>query len=136
MERSAAGAVYSATDPPAVQVDHVVGEPEHRVRVAGHQGRSAPQQPGQRLDQRRLGGRVQVGRWFVEEHEAGVAEERPGQGLFSCSLSGANGPANAIRTPITTTMAQSRPFLIPADGQFGYQLAGVPAWLSAGMLVL
>jgi hypothetical protein len=30
-ERSAASAVYSATDPPAVQVDHAVGEPEYRV---------------------------------------------------------------------------------------------------------
>src|SRR6185312_9661449 len=40
--------------------------------------------------------------------------------------------SHAIRAPITTTMAQSRPFLIPADGQSGYQLAGVPAWLSAG----
>jgi len=32
-----------------------------------------------------------------------------------------------------TTMAQSHPFLIPAGGQFGYQPAGVPAWLSAGV---
>ena len=41
--------------------------------------------------------------------------------------------SRAIRIPITTTMAQSRPFLIPADDQCGFQLAGVPAWLSAGI---
>lgn len=40
--------------------------------------------------------------------------------------------SRAIRAPITITMAQSRPFLIPAGGQCGYQLAGVPAWLPAG----
>ena len=30
-ERPAAGAVYSATNPSAVQVDHAAGDPEHRV---------------------------------------------------------------------------------------------------------
>jgi hypothetical protein len=40
--------------------------------------------------------------------------------------------SRAIRSPITTTMAQSRLFLIPAGGQFGFQLAGVPAWPPAG----
>ena len=35
--------------------------------------------------------------------------------------------------PIRTTMAQSRPFLIPAGGQSGYQPAGGPAWPSAGV---
>jgi hypothetical protein len=30
-KRPAAGALYSATNPPAVQVDHAVGDPEHHV---------------------------------------------------------------------------------------------------------
>src|ERR1700730_15594345 len=34
--------------------------------------------------------------------------------------------SRATRTPLTTTMAQSGPFLIPAGGQFGYQAAEQP----------
>jgi len=42
----------------------------------------------------------------------------------------AGGPGASVLAPpgsrLTSTIAQSRPFLIPADGQFNYRLAGVP----------
>jgi hypothetical protein len=48
----------------------------------------------------------------------------------------AGGPGGSVRVPpgppLTSTMVRAALYYVPAGGQSGYQLAGIPAWLSAG----